>query len=303
MRSSHLFSAALALFTLAACSSAQAEPPNAETARVPRPDPVQPEPVRASAQVTLLSGRDAPLPTYYQNGKTYVLGELGERYSIRVTNPTPHRVEAVVSVDGLDVIDGKAASLSKRGYILQPYGSVTIEGFRTSMDNVATFRFSSVDDSYAARTGSAKNVGVIGVALFAELRPEPPPPVALPRRPTRDREHRNEGEPRQPAPPAPRRKAAASESARAPAPTGRPGLGTEFGEQRQSSISYTSFDRASQTPMSVREIRYDNRAGLLARGIRLTPPRPVYPTEQQLRDQADPFPSDGFAKPPPPRSR
>ncbi len=33
---------------------------------------------------------------------------------------------------------------------------------------MATFRFGSVGDSYAAQQGDARNVGVIGVALFAE---------------------------------------------------------------------------------------------------------------------------------------
>jgi hypothetical protein len=36
------------------------------------------------------------------------------------------------------------------------------------MSQVAAFRFGSVRDSYAARKGDAQNVGVIGVAFFAE---------------------------------------------------------------------------------------------------------------------------------------
>ena len=60
--------------------------------------------------------------------------ELGDRYRVRITNPTARRVEAVVSVDGLDAIDGKTASFDdKRGYVIAPYGEVTIEGFRTSL--------------------------------------------------------------------------------------------------------------------------------------------------------------------------
>ena len=48
-----------------------------------------------------------------------------------------------------------------------------IEGFRTSLADVATFRFSSVDNSYAGKKGKARNVGVIAVALFEEQAPEP----------------------------------------------------------------------------------------------------------------------------------
>ena len=98
----------------------------------------------------------------------YVHGNAGERYTIRITNPTASRIEAVVSVDGLDVIDGESGDLRKRGYVVPPYGEIRIEGFRTSTADVATFRFSSVNDSYAGKKGKARNVGVIAVALFEE---------------------------------------------------------------------------------------------------------------------------------------
>ena len=49
-----------------------------------------------------------------------------------------------------------------------PFSTLTIDGFRQSHDAVAAFRFASVADSYAAQTGSSRNVGVIGVAFFSE---------------------------------------------------------------------------------------------------------------------------------------
>jgi hypothetical protein len=45
---------------------------------------------------------------------------------------------------------------------------LSIDGFRTSDDAVAAFRFGRVADSYAAQTGGDRNVGVIGLAIFAE---------------------------------------------------------------------------------------------------------------------------------------
>jgi hypothetical protein len=42
------------------------------------------------------------------------------------------------------------------------------------MDEVAAFRFGSVRGSYAARKGNDRNVGVIGVAFFAERGAETP---------------------------------------------------------------------------------------------------------------------------------
>jgi hypothetical protein len=108
------------------------------------------------------------LPGFAAEGRTYVVGHAGERYLIRITNDTGGRFEVVGSVDGLDVIDGRAAAYGKRGYIVHPYSSLTIDGFRTSDDTVAAFRFAAVRDSYAARTGDDRNVGVIGLAFFAE---------------------------------------------------------------------------------------------------------------------------------------
>ncbi len=100
--------------------------------------------------------------------QTYLVGRAGERYSILLANQTSRRLEAVATVDGLDVLNGRAGSRSNRGYLLEPYATFEIEGFRQSDDTVAAFRFGRVGDSYAAQTGSAREVGVIGVAFFGE---------------------------------------------------------------------------------------------------------------------------------------
>ncbi|HVR02265.1 MAG TPA: hypothetical protein VMT47_09040, partial [Polyangia bacterium] len=110
-----------------------------------------------------------PAPTFFQRGGTYVQGELGARYTLRILNHTARRIEAVASVDGRDVVDGHPADFrSKRGYLVPAFGQVDIDGWRLSRAEVAAFRFSSVADSYAARTGSAREVGVIGAAIFPE---------------------------------------------------------------------------------------------------------------------------------------
>lgn len=104
-------------------------------------------------------------------GKRIFIGKPGKPYVITLRNRVHRPIEAVVSVDGLDVIDGKAASTKKRGYIIGPSATLQIEGFRRSQHEVAQFEFSSVDGSYANKTGGAAaalNVGVIGVATFEE---------------------------------------------------------------------------------------------------------------------------------------
>ena len=109
-------------------------------------------------------------------GRSYAVGESGHRYTIVLRNNTNFRLEAVLSVDGLDVLDGKAAAFAKRGYIMDPRAELEIDGFRQSMDAVAAFRFGSVRGSYAGqKTGDTRNVGVIGLALFNEVGTNPVP--------------------------------------------------------------------------------------------------------------------------------
>ncbi|TNE43676.1 MAG: hypothetical protein EP343_33205 [Deltaproteobacteria bacterium] len=104
-------------------------------------------------------------------GRVWVMGRHGHRYHIQIRNHTRLRKEVVVSVDGLDVIDGRRASTHKRGYILMPYATLNVNGFRRSYRHVAAFRFSRVSNSYAARTSGSRNVGVVGVAVFSEQSP------------------------------------------------------------------------------------------------------------------------------------
>jgi hypothetical protein len=118
--------------------------------------------------VRLVDAWGSPLPTCDLGTRKYVTGRHGDRYVIEVRNHTGQRFEAVATVDGLDVIDGRPGSFAKRGYLIAPHGSLAIEGFRQSLHEVAEFRFGRVSNSYAARSGSDRNVGVIGVALFDE---------------------------------------------------------------------------------------------------------------------------------------
>jgi len=118
--------------------------------------------------VALHDGSGEPLEAVPVGDRTYVIGQAGQRYTIVLTNHTNHRFEAVGTVDGLDVINGQSGSLENRGYLLMPFATLEIEGFRQSQDAVAAFRFGKVNDSYAAQMGKPRNVGVIGIAFFAE---------------------------------------------------------------------------------------------------------------------------------------
>jgi hypothetical protein len=249
------------------------------------------------------------LPTFDHRGRTYVLGSLGQRYLLRFRNGTGWRVEVVASVDGRDVVDGRPASLSRRGYVVAPWGELTIDGFRVSQDAVAAFRFSSVSRAYAAQRGDARDVGVVGVAVFPERRPpHVPPRPPLERSPfpgsrgegagVRDETRNAEGAAPPAAAPAPDGAVASEAPARSRAAE-RPGLGTEFGEAHASRVEPTSFERASARPEAVLTFRYDDRAGLLALGIDLDGRRDRR-DEAWRRESAAPFRADaGWCEPPP----
>ena len=110
------------------------------------------------------------------HGRRIATGEHGARYEVMLKNDARHAVEVVVSVDGLDAMDGKPASFKKRGYVLAPFETLAVEGFRTSAGSVATFHFGSMSGSYGQRRhGNTTNAGVIGVAVFEEKRRHPAP--------------------------------------------------------------------------------------------------------------------------------
>jgi hypothetical protein len=254
-----------------------------------------------------------PLRRFDRGGRAYTLGTLGQRYLLRVTNNSGARVEVVASVDGRDVLDGRTAEWSKRGYIVEPYGSVTIDGFRLSDASVAAFRFSSVPNSYAARMGDARDVGVVGVAVFSERRP----PVvhhwhraksmypSSSRRSDMPADDGNFEGLKADLAPAPRGGdalggATSGEAGRSAQPERRPGLGTEFGEARESQVYRVEFQRGRQTPDAVLTTRYNDRRGLLSLGIEVDGPRHSSWPESWMRESADPFRRDSTYSQPPP---
>lgn len=266
------------------------------------------------------------LATYAHRGEWFAEGRQGQRYNVRIYNHTGQRVEAVVSVDGRDVLSGSPGNYkAQRGYIVPAYGSVLIDGFRTSLSSVAAFRFSSPGDSYSSRMGTPENVGVVGAAFFPEARAAVSyrPPIARPRphdyySSGGSQREKSEGLGRQgraPAPSSAEPKGSASEASprkrsAESAPMERGGdslawaeerddaasnIGTEYGEHTHSEVNEISFTRArASSPERVLTLRYDNREGLMARGI-LPRPRP------RQYEGPEAFPVNRFAPPPPAR--
>jgi hypothetical protein len=146
----------------------------AGTAAWERRLPILSDPAAALVTIELRDESGRMLPGLIVDDRWFVVGEEGRRYSIVVRNRTDLRLEIVLSVDGLDVIDGRAASFRKGGYIVNPHRKLVVEGFRQSTEAVAAFRFGPVRESYAAeKYHNTRNVGVIGIALFNEAGSNP----------------------------------------------------------------------------------------------------------------------------------
>ena len=226
------------------------------------------------------------LKLYLHRGQYYVVGTPGNRYAVSIRNPRGERIMTVVSVDGVNVVSGETAAPNQTGYVLDPYGATEINGWRKTMNEVASFVFSQERDSYAARTDRPDHVGVIGTAVFREK----PAPV---------RRRSERIAPSAPAAESAEPYARDSNTAGASAETARQGmrkaqpaprLGTAHGQRETSEIEYTDFVRASTNPDEVISIRYDSYRNLVAKGI-IRSPRPA--------KQADPDPFPGRFVPDP----
>lgn len=261
------------------------------------------------------------LPSYQFEGRTYVVGKPGNEYSVSLRNRSGDRLMAVTSVDGVNIVTGQTASLAQSGYVLSPWQTADINGWRKSLANTAAFYFTDHGDSYASRTGRPSDVGVIGVAVFRERKVQLPIPIPYePYRESRPYGQKNDYR----ASPSESLAGAAGQSGRADGPSAPPppasaptpgamaesrsnaqssadaradlgqslrrekSLGTGHGRIEDSRTRYTDFTRASSSPDHVISIYYNTYNNLLAMGV------PVGRDDRYgyQRPQPRPFPRD-----------
>ncbi|WP_202843241.1 hypothetical protein [Luteimonas saliphila] len=225
------------------------------------------------------------LPEYPHRRESWIAGTPGHRYGVRLTNNTGERLLVVLSVDGVNAVTGQTAHPSQTGYVLAPWQSTEITGWRKSYQDVAGFVFTALPDSYAARTGRPDHVGTIGVAVFRERtyrypHPLPSPPIAR---------GADAGKSRSAAPAAEAADAYGDHDGLA-----RQQIGTGHGQREWSPVGQTSFVRASSRPAQITQLRYDAPGALAARGIM---PWPA-PGPWQHRDRPQAFPGGFVADPP-----
>jgi hypothetical protein len=234
-----------------------------------------------------------PLELHWKDGERYVVGTPGHEYAIRIRNRTGQRILAVTSVDGVNVLSGDTASPQQSGYVINAGASSEIQGWRTSLERTSAFYFTDLGDSYAARTGRPRNVGVIGVAVFREMQEVQRFDLYRFVPPAADQAARSDARP-VPAPAEPaaagaiRENAARAATGEAQAPAAK--LGTGYGRDERSPVQLVPFERATPTPVEIVSIRYDRRENLVALGV-LPPPR-------YAEHSPEPFPAMRFVPSP-----
>ncbi len=238
------------------------------------------------------------LPVHWQEGRAYVAGKPGNEYTVSVRSRQGAELLAVVSVDGVNVVSGESANPQQTGYVLSPHRSLDIKGWRKNMAETAAFYFTSLGDSYAARTGRPNDVGVIGVAVFRKKAEPPPQPISqIAPRPLREK---NEARRDAPAPfagagasadspAAPAESRASGELSSRAQPSASAPIGTGHGRREESRARHVGFERATSDPAETVTLYYDSRANLLARGV-IRETVPIAPR------QPNPFP--GFVPDP-----
>ena len=198
-----------------------------------------------------------PADEYPHRGVTWIEGRDNSSYVVDIVNHTPGRVLAVVSVDGVGVLDGQPASFDSRGYVLQPHQTLSIPGWAVSGDQAAEFYFSGKLDSYASQMGQGGNQGVIGSAFFEE-KPKPIPAFPAPSwslaRSTVGSQIKG---------------LSASVSANATSTSMSSDIGTGFGEAVEWRTISTTFERASLTPSATLVLHYGSADHLRKMGIQL----------------------------------
>ncbi|MGE5125263.1 MAG: hypothetical protein ACM3PV_03155 [Betaproteobacteria bacterium] len=226
------------------------------------------------------------LPARDGTRRFYLEARRGCRYALTLENRSGERVAAVLTVDGLNVISGERDTGRGRMYVLDPWQRTTVQGWRTSLEEVRRFRFVDEQASYAARSGKAnRKMGWIELAVYRERRPivqslPEAPPSGEPRdasAPAAGRADRDAGRPAEKAAPGP-----------APAQA-YPGTG--WGERARDRAFLVQFDPECE-PCERATLRYEYRPALVALGV--LPPMPAWRDRLHERDRAEP----GFAPPP-----
>lgn len=253
-------------------------------------------------QVQVLVGR-RPAPLFTRDvasDRHYFEAFEGREYSLKLHNTTGERIGVLIAVDGLNVVNGERSALQRTEpmYVLDPWETTTIRGWRTSLDEVRKFVFVDEEQSYAERTDQANgDLGWIRVLAFREYRPQAYYHQGGGTWGQTKSLYRDGGAPAAPAPeaqnaPAPRleeKERADKDLADRQLSPNEPSVpGTGWGDRSHDPVRRTWFV-AESAPSDRIALRYEYAAGLRALGI-----FPGHSNRVWQRDQGE----LGFAQPP-----
>ena len=121
----------------------------------------------------LVNGK--PLNELAARGTTYIEAVRHSEYSIRLRNNTGSRLAVALAVDGLNTIDAKTSDPKRASkWVLDPWRTITIDGWQIGPDTARKFFFTSEDKSYGAWLGKISNLGVVEAVAYREFTPPPP---------------------------------------------------------------------------------------------------------------------------------
>ena len=239
-----------------------------------------------------VGGRATPLyMSPRHDSRLYFQASKGRNYGIRLTNQTGERVGVLLTVDGLNVINGNLSSQSRHEpmYVLDPWESTVIQGWRTSLNEVRRFVFVDEQRSYAERTGQGNgDLGWLRVTTFREngawqrFKPQV-------RRELDEFKQNSDGQRAPESATPPMAELHGGDDARSgPTAHNESVPGTGWGDRRTDRVTETVFTAASQ-PTDRFVLRYEYASGLRALGI-----TPVNGSRVRDRDRGQ----YGFAQPP-----
>lgn len=190
--------------------------------------------------------------------KYYTEAISGENYSITVRNVTNRRIGVVVAVDGRNIVSGKKSYLksNERMYVIPPYDSVSLNGWRTSNQIERKFFFTEQEKSYAAAFDDTSAMGVIAISAFDEN-------VPIIRRHEQEQFHSDKKKTMK-APSAAMESNAVADQAFSGAARSAPGTG--YGDEHHSSVVEVEFKPLKESRETVL-VKYEWRETLCKKNI------------------------------------
>jgi hypothetical protein len=227
------------------------------------------------------------LPLYTACGTVYIEALNGQEYEIRLRNPYPVRVAVALSVDGLNTIDARHTTAAEaRKWVIEPYGTITISGWQTSMTHARRFEFTTEERSYGAWLGKTNDLGVISAVCYRERVPEGILSIEQSRAP-RSEAPAPAGRSDAKAIPAgeaealPAPSSGAEQAARAQAAAADEYAATGIGRRTDHAVRQVHLDLESAPAASV-SVRYEYRAQLVRLGV-----LPALPAAQDPLDRRE----------------